>query len=111
MGKFWLKFWVTTKITIVTLLLLYILIFVWVNHSNQAKVWVWISDEIHTTTLMVAFFSFLAGVVGTILVRTTLKTLRQIRDLQARNRHEKMHRDLEDMKTKAAMLRPKGEEG
>jgi hypothetical protein len=48
--------------------------------------------------------AFLAGVVFTIVANTTLKTVRQIRDLRSRGRHEKMERDLEDMKTKAAML-------
>jgi hypothetical protein len=46
-------------------------------------------------------------VVGTILTRTTFRTLRQIREMQERGRTEKMHRELQGMKAKAGMLRPK----
>jgi hypothetical protein len=107
MGKFWLKIWIWIKVTLFALLLLYAISFVLENHGNPAKVWVWFYDTVNTNTLMVALFAFLAGVVGTILVRTTFKTVRQIRDVQLRNQQEKMQRDLEEMKAKASMLRPK----
>ena len=107
MGKFWLKLWIGIKVTAFSLVFLYVLVFVLKNHGNSAKVWVWLNDEIPTTTLMVAFFSFLGGVIVTLLVRTTMTTIRQVRELSERQRHEKMQRDVADMKAKAAMLRPR----
>jgi hypothetical protein len=107
MGKFWLKLWIWTKVLLFSMLLIYSLLFITSNHSNTAKVWVWPYRELTSSTLNVALFAFLAGVIGTILVRTTFKTVRQIRDVQDRTRHEKLQREVEDMKAKASMLRPK----
>lgn len=107
MGKLWLKFLIWSKVILFSLLLIYSLLFVAYNHNNLAKVWVWPTHELPSSTLMVALFAFLAGVIGTILVRTTFKTIRQIRDVQNRSRHEKLQREVEDMKAKASMLRPK----
>lgn len=107
MGKFWLKTWIWIKVTLFAFLLFYAIAFVLENHGNPVKVWVWFYDTVGTNTLMVALFAFLAGVIGTILVRTTFKTLRQIRDVQNRSRHEKMQREIEEMHAKASMLRPK----
>ncbi|MDB5174558.1 MAG: hypothetical protein JWO87_137 [Phycisphaerales bacterium] len=107
MGKIWLRIWITIKITLFALLALYILLFVIFNHDNHADVWTYPSHSIKTSVLTATLFAFLAGVIGTILVRTTFKTLRQIRDVQDRSRHEKLQREVEDMKAKASMLRPK----
>jgi hypothetical protein len=68
------------------------------------KFWYWFGREPETSPLLLVFFSFLAGVIGTILVRTTFTTIRQIRDLRSRNRLERLEREHADMKAKAAML-------
>jgi uncharacterized integral membrane protein len=107
MGNLWLKIKVWTKIAVFAIVFLYIIIFVAKNSERQVKPWFWFNYEPETTVLPLVLWAFGTGVVGTILVRTTFRTLRQFRDMQERGRTEKMHRELQDMKNKAGMLRPK----
>ena len=51
--------------------------------------------------------SFFAGVISTILIRTTWRTLRQVRNLRDRSRGQRMERELAEMKQKAATLQTK----
>ena len=56
---------------------------------------------------MLVLCAFLAGIVGVILVRTTYRTLRQVRDLKDRTRAQRIDRDMADIRAKAAMLQTK----
>jgi hypothetical protein len=78
-------------------------------YGKPLKFWYWIDHQADTSVLVLVLWAFVTGVVGTILIRTTVKTLRQIREMQERGRTEKMHRELRDMKAKAGMLRSKGD--
>jgi uncharacterized integral membrane protein len=101
----WLKIKVWTKVILFGLVLLYALIFVFNNSSTQARLWYWFGHDEERSVLFLVLGSFLAGVVITILVRTTFKTLGQIRDLQSRGRADKLAREVAEMKSKAAALR------
>src|SRR5438477_411017 len=107
MGNFWLKLKVYTKVTVFGLLLLYVLAFVFKNQGYPAKMWVAPEHTLESTVLLVALYAFLAGAVVTILIRTTLITLRQFRDLKDRSRTAKLERSVQEMQSKAAMLREK----
>jgi uncharacterized integral membrane protein len=106
MGNLWLKIKVWTKVTLFGLLILYALVFI-VENSGVVEVWVWPNHTPKTSILLLVLYAFATGIVLTILVRTTLKTLRQIRDLKSRSRTDRLERDMADMKMKAAMLREK----
>ena len=102
----WLKIKVWTKAILGSLLLLYALVFLLKNSDETARIWYWpLKEKYQIALLFLVFFVFLAGVVGTILVRTTFKTIWQIRELQRRSRAQRFERDLADMKSKAAMLK------
>lgn len=107
MGNLWVRIKVWTKVAFFAMLFLYIILFVISNSERPVKFWFWIHHEADTTVLVLVLWAFVTGVVGTILIRTTFKTLRQIREMQERGRAEKMHRELQDMKAKAGMLRAK----
>jgi lysylphosphatidylglycerol synthetase-like protein (DUF2156 family) len=107
MGKFWMKVWIWVKVVVFACFALYAAIFAYNNHASPSDFWVWPGKPVQTNSLNLAFFAFVAGVLASLLIRTTFKTIRQIRDVQDRNRHEKMQRDLEDVKAKAGMLRTK----
>src|ERR1700722_8504191 len=104
MADLWLKIKVWTKVTLFGLLLLYVLVFC-VENSGKVELWVWPNHKPQTSVLLLALYAFASGVVLTVLVRTTLKTLSQIRDLQHRSRHDRLAREVADMKSKAGMLR------
>ena len=103
----WLKIKVWTKVVLFALVFLYVLIFIYMNGDKTASFWYWPKREPQWPVLFLVLGSFLAGVLVTILLRTTFNTLRQIRDIQARTRAERLQREVESMKTKAAMLRTK----
>ncbi|MBC8106526.1 MAG: LapA family protein [Anaerolineae bacterium] len=101
----WLKIKVWTKITLASLLALYILIFVLKNTTPDVTFWWWFNRTSKSSVFTLALLAFLSGAVAMILVRTTWSTYTQIRELQRRSRSHRLERDLADMKSKAAMLK------
>jgi uncharacterized integral membrane protein len=101
------KIWIWTKIVAFALILTYIIIFCSINHAHDADVWVFYNRVIQGTVLSVAACSFIAGVLATVFIRTTVVTLRQFREMKERNRAEKLNRDVAELKSKAAMLQPR----
>jgi hypothetical protein len=105
MQNMWLKVKVWTKLTIFAILSIAALVFVIQNVNKPVTVWLW--NDYQTTLLKVLFFTALFSVIFTVLVGTAFRTLRQVRELRARNRAAKLEADLADMKAKAAMLQTK----
>ena len=105
MGGLWLRIKVWTKIAVVFCLFVYAAIFVYQNSSRTVKPWFWFGNEPETSVLILVLCAFLLGVAGTVLFRTTIKTLRQFRHLNERNRARRLEREMAEMRTKAAMLR------
>ena len=75
------------------------------NSGREVQFWYWYDRDPKLPVLVLVLASFAVGVLGTILTRTTFKTLRQIRELQTRSRSQRLQRDIDEMKTKAATLR------
>ena len=102
MGNLWLKIKVGVKIAIFAILTIATLLFV-LNNSNQTvKIWFWNTYE--TTLLKVLFFTVLVSVIFTILIGTAFRTIRQIKEIRARSRSQKLEDEIRDMKAKASML-------
>ena len=105
MSNLWLKIKIWTKITLFALLLILGLIFVVKNWGEPVRVWLF--GDHQTTLLLAIFYTCLASVCGTLLVRTTLTTLRQIRNLRQRAETERRQRELADMKATVERLQSK----
>lgn len=105
-----LKIKVWTKVILFGLILVYITVFIIQNSENHAQLWVWFGrgSLVQSSVLKLVLAAFLLGVIGTLLVRTSFRTVRQIKEVRERNRTERMERDLVDMRTKAGMLRSRG---
>jgi uncharacterized integral membrane protein len=105
MNNLWLKIKVWTKIVVAAFIVTYLVTFIAKNSAYEAKVWFFFFKEPYTVPLLyLIFFVFLGGVVGTILVRTTFKTLKQVTELRTRTRQDRLEREMADMKAKAARL-------
>jgi hypothetical protein len=109
MNNLWLKIKVWTKVAIFALLFFYIVAFIIENNGKDAEFWFWISRQTKTSVLMLMFWAFSTGVVGTLLIQTTFKTIRQIRDIHERSQNEKAKRRMDDMEDKAGRLNVKPE--
>jgi hypothetical protein len=105
MANLWLKIKVTTKVTIFVILTLAALLLLFNNVNKPVKIWLW--NEYDTTLLKVLFFTALFSAIFTFLLGTALRTIRQIKELRARSRSEKLEQEVADMKAKAAMLQTK----
>jgi len=105
MGNLWLKIKIWTKVTVFVLLTLAALVFLIQNVNKPVTLWLW--NDIETTLLKVLLCTALISVIFTILLGTTFRTIRQIRELRARNRSVALEREVADMKAKAAMLKTK----
>jgi hypothetical protein len=102
MDSLWLKIKVWTKITIFAILTIAVLVFLFENVNKPVNVWLW--NDIPTTLLKVLLFTVLISVIFTIMLGTTFRTVRQVKEIRARSRAEKMEREVADMKMKASML-------
>ena len=107
MGSLWLRIKIWTKAILFGLLLLYALTFVITNHARQVKLWFWIGKDLDSSVFVLVLATFVAGIISAILLRTTLTTMRQIRDLQHKGRTDRLEREMADMRAKAGMLRAK----
>jgi uncharacterized integral membrane protein len=107
MGHLWLRIRIWTKVVLIALLVIYVILFTYKNAQEKVEIWYWINHKPQTNLLLLALCSFLAGVVCTVLARTTLRTIRQVQDLQDRARSNRLDRDMADIRAKAAMLQTK----
>jgi uncharacterized integral membrane protein len=107
MGNLWLKIRIWTKVVVVSLVVLYVILFTYKNAQEHVHLWYWFNHVPETNLLLVVLCSFVAGVVGTILARATVRTIKQVQELQDRARSQKMDRDMADIRVKAAMLQTK----
>src|SRR5436189_6026803 len=87
----WMKIKVWTKCIFALLLLLYALFFAY-NNSDPTTVWLWFGHSPTYSKLVLLAIAFFAGVICTILVRTTMRTLRQIRDIRNRSSTDRIER-------------------
>ena len=107
MGSLWLRVKIWLKVTLFVAALIYVIFFVAENSATKVRTWFWFNHKPETTVLKLVLFAFAAGALFAVLLRTTLVTLRQIRDLQERNRASRLDREMADMRAKASMLRAK----
>ena len=109
MSNLWLQIKAWTKGILIFLLLMYAALFIYNNSGPGKEVdfWWWFKRTHDTNVFMLALWAFLAGVLTTIIVRTTWVTWRQIREARLRSRTDKLEREMADMQSKAAMLQTK----
>jgi uncharacterized integral membrane protein len=105
MNDFWIKtkFW--AKTTLISVLVVYVAIFIYHNTGDdrQVKFWWWFKKEQPTSAFVLALLSFIAGALVTLLVRTTFKTMKQFRLAQA----ARAQREREEQLLKASRLQHK----
>ncbi len=107
MGNLWLKIKVWTKITIAAVIAIYLLTFIIQNGSEKAKFWWWVGHTYDGPMLYLVLFTFIIGAVISLLGLMMFRTVRQVKEIRSRGRSERLERDLNDMKAKAAMLQTK----
>jgi uncharacterized integral membrane protein len=96
----WLRIKVWMKVTLFSILLVYILIFVVQNSGKTIDFWYWFGSTLHSSLLLFTLITFVAGAVVALLIRTIFKTIKQMREVEILA----AERELADLKAKASML-------
>jgi uncharacterized integral membrane protein len=92
MSEIWLKIKVWTKVIVFSAALIYALLFIFNNSGKPTEFWYWFGHTYSTSVFFLTTGCFVAGILVTLMVRTSFTTLRQIRTLQERNRVSKAER-------------------
>jgi hypothetical protein len=103
MNDLWLTIKAWFKGIVFVSILLYAFIFIYKNNGETVHFWWW-SQPTETSVFFLSISAFIAGILFTIIFRTTWKTWRQISEISGRSRTGKLEREMADMKAKAAML-------
>lgn len=105
MNDLWIRFKFWAKTTLISVLVVYIIMFIYNNTGGdrQVRFWWWFGQEPQTSVFVLALVSFIAGVLVTMLVRTTFTTMKQFRLMK----NAKAQKELADMQIKASKLQTK----
>ena len=103
MNDTWLKIKAWTKGIVAVLLLVYLVLFLFKN-TNDIYFWYWFGHAPHVTSAFLAVVSFAAGSVFTVVIWTTLRTMRQVRNVGAGRRLQKLEREVAEQRARAAVL-------
>ncbi len=101
MQNLWLKIKIWTKIGLFSIVVIYLLMFVFKNSDQQLSIWFWFGHVIETSMLVLIPVVLLAGVIGTFVVSMAYRALRQIQELRQRTAAAQMHSDVQELKAKA----------
>jgi|SRR6266850_3699240 len=106
MTNVWLKFKIWFKLILFGLISIYILLFLFKNYDTTVKVWLWFGQEgtYNSSILALVFAVFALSVVGTLLISTIWRTVRQIREASSRSRAQRLEKAIAEMNAKAAKL-------
>ena len=93
-----LKVWVWIKIALFALIVVYILYFVIANYEEMATISYFPTKQFESPVLILVLLTFLLGGLTTLLVRTTISTVRQIRGVRQKSRTDKLEREVAEMR-------------
>lgn len=103
----WLKIKFWSKVTVLSMLLIYVLLFVLRNLGKSVTIWFWFGNEPETPLLLLVLLCFLAGALLVVMLRTVSSAIRQYRQIRQREREAAM----EAMLQKAASVKTSGGTG
>jgi lysylphosphatidylglycerol synthetase-like protein (DUF2156 family) len=109
MTNVWLKFKIWFKLILFGLISIYILLFLLKNYDTSVTLWLWFGQNGTYTSSVLALVGavFLLSVIGTLLISTIFRTVRQIREASNRSRTQKLEKAIAEMNAKAAKLQIK----
>jgi lysylphosphatidylglycerol synthetase-like protein (DUF2156 family) len=107
MTQLLLKIKVWSKVGIISLVTIYILLFIYKNSDNSANLWVFINNERQTSVLWLTVTAFILGAAVALLAKTLYSTITQFKQLKAQRAHEDLKKSVADMQAKASMLQTK----
>lgn len=111
MQSFWQRVWFYTRIVLISFIAVNVVIFVVLNLSAVVEPAIRLNffrTYDRPNLLVVLLMTALTSILGWWLFWTIFRTVRQLREARNRARVDRLQRDLDDMKVKAARLQYKG---
>jgi low affinity Fe/Cu permease len=110
MASTWLKIKMWTRLTLISVVLLYLLVFIIKNRDNDIKISVPLVKEYNDlNVLVVMLLTAVFSIFGWWLLKTVLRAVRQIKDINRKAKIERMEREHSDMLAKASKLQTRAE--
>jgi len=111
MSNVWLKFKIWFKLILFGLIAVYILLFLLNNTGKTVQLWLWFGESgtYSSSILALVFVVFVISAIGTLLISTIWRTVRQIREVGQRTRTQRLEQAIAEMNAKAAKLQTRPE--
>ena len=93
-----LKTWVTVKLALIALIVIYVALFVWNNSGKPAEPWLFFGVTPATSLLVFAVITFFLGGLTAFLVGTVARTIRQMKQVRQVNRTDQLEREVARMR-------------
>lgn len=110
MQTFWQKLWFYTRMVITALIAINVILFIILNFGTRVEGDInfnFFTKFERPRLLLVLFITAFVSILGWWLFWTIFRTIKQIRSGVERGRVERLTREVEDMKLKAARLQTK----
>jgi hypothetical protein len=107
MSNVWFKFKIWSKVVVFSLIGLYVLLFIFGNknlHVDGIVEFPFLVQFDRPRLLTALLITAIVSIVGWWLLRTILKTVRQLREMRERGRATRLEKELAQIKAKAGML-------
>jgi hypothetical protein len=108
-GSFWQNLWFYTRLVFLSLIGLFVIVFVFMNWTARVEpaVSIVFREYPKPRLLLVILLTALISITGWWTFWTLWRTIRGIRDSRDRAKVQRLQREVQDMKVKAAMLQTK----
>jgi uncharacterized integral membrane protein len=104
MSNLWTKIKVWTKVVLISLILIYVLIFIIKNSGQQVQFWYWFNNPLRSSLLLFTLITFAAGAIFALLFRMTYRTIAQLREMYSGADRDKEKKEFEEMKQQVAKM-------
>ena len=109
MSNTWLKLKMWTRLSLISAVIIYLLLFVFKNRNNEIKIDFVFKEYSNLNVLLVVLFTAIFIIFGWWLLKTVLRAVRQLKDITRRARMDRLEREHSDMAAKAAKLQTRSE--
>ena len=109
MANTWLKIKMWTRLTLISAVILYLLLFIFKNRNNDIKIDFVFKEYTDLNILLVVLFTAIFSIFGWWLLKTVLRALRQIKEINRKGKMERLEREHSDMIAKASKLQTRTE--
>ncbi|MEM1012357.1 MAG: hypothetical protein AAGI46_09055 [Planctomycetota bacterium] len=101
-----LKVRIWTKVTLLSIVAIYTIVFVLLNGRGTIDVWLFPTVTLNTSPIVGLLAAFVLGALAMLLTRMAFATLRQAKTAREKGRTDRLEREIQEMKLRASSPTP-----